>query len=184
MDFMGCFPTTKKGHDCIFVIVDQFSKMCILIPCKKIIKASGVTELFLANVWIHFGFPSSIVLDRDSRFLGKFWSALWEKMDMKLKRSTTSHPQTDGKTEVVNCTLVQLLRGYNRKHPRTWDENLVYIQHFYNMAVHASTSRTPFETCFGYLPKSSFDVVLRLPCKDNEKLEVEVHKVEKFIGKI
>jgi hypothetical protein len=34
MDFVGGFPVTKKGHDHIFVVVDKFGKMCILIPLK------------------------------------------------------------------------------------------------------------------------------------------------------
>jgi hypothetical protein len=80
-------------------------------------------------------------------------------MDTKLKYSTSFHPQTDGKTEVVNRMLVQLLRGYNNKHPKTWDEHIVYIQHSYNRALHSSTNKSPFETCFGYLPPSPFDIV-------------------------
>jgi hypothetical protein len=35
MDFVGGFPTTRKGHDYLFVVVDRFNKMCILMPCKK-----------------------------------------------------------------------------------------------------------------------------------------------------
>jgi hypothetical protein len=34
-----------------------------------------------------------------------------------------SHPW---QTDVLNRTLVQLLRGYNTEHPNPWDEKLVY----------------------------------------------------------
>ena len=78
-------------------------------------------------------------------------------MDSKLKKSTAFHPQIDGQTEVVNRTVVQLLRGYCSKHLKIWDEQLQYIQHAYNHAVHSSTNRSPFETCFGYLPKTPMD---------------------------
>jgi hypothetical protein len=54
---------------------------------------------------------------------------------------------------------VQLLRVKNEKHPKTWDENLIYIQHSYNRAVHTSTGKSPFETCFGYFPRSPLDFV-------------------------
>jgi hypothetical protein len=80
-------------------------------------------------------------------------------MDTKLRRSTTFHPHTDGPTKVVNRTLVQLLRGYNQKHSKTWDENLIYIQHSYNREVPVSTGKSPFQTCFGYLPPSPLDVL-------------------------
>jgi hypothetical protein len=56
-------------------------------------------------------------------------------------------------------TLVRLLRGYNKKHLNTWDENFMYIQHFYNREVHTSSGKSPFETCFGFFPPSPLDVV-------------------------
>jgi hypothetical protein len=46
MDFVGGLPTTKKGHDYLFVVVDRFNKMCILMPCKKIIKGQEATNKF------------------------------------------------------------------------------------------------------------------------------------------
>ena len=68
------------------------------MACKKTIIAEKTTNIFFQNVWIHFGLPTSIVSDRDSRFVGKFWSKLWDMMDTKLKKSTTFHPQTYGQT--------------------------------------------------------------------------------------
>jgi len=78
-------------------------------------------------------------------------------MDTKLKKSTTFHPQIDGETEVVKRIVMQLLRGYCSKHPKLWDEHLCYVQHAYNSAKHSSTQRSPFETCFGFTPRSPLD---------------------------
>ena len=55
---------------------------------------------------------------------------------------------------------MHLLRGYCSKHPKLWDEHLHYIQHAYNSAKHSSTNTSPFEACFGYLPKSPLDFIL------------------------
>jgi hypothetical protein len=35
MDFVGGLPMSRKGHDYLYVVVDHFSKMCILMPCTK-----------------------------------------------------------------------------------------------------------------------------------------------------
>jgi hypothetical protein len=35
MDFIEGLPMSKKNHDYIYVVVDHFIKMCILMPCKK-----------------------------------------------------------------------------------------------------------------------------------------------------
>ena len=143
----------------LYVVVDRFNKMCILIPCNKQITAEQTAKLFFEHVWVHFGLPTSIVSNQDNRFVGKFWSSLWELMDTQLKKSTTFHPQTDGQTEVVNRTVIQLLKGYCSKHPKLWDEQLCYVQHAYNKAKHSSTQRSPFETYFGFIPRSPLDFV-------------------------
>jgi hypothetical protein len=92
MDFLGGLPTMQKGHDYLFVVVDMFKKMCILMPCKKTIKGQEATKLFFEQIWVHFGIPRSIISDRDIGFLSAFWTTLWENTDTKLKRSTTFHP--------------------------------------------------------------------------------------------
>jgi hypothetical protein len=46
MDYMSGLPTTKHGNDCVFVVVDQFSKMAILTACKKTIIAEATAKIF------------------------------------------------------------------------------------------------------------------------------------------
>ena len=36
MDFVGGLPTTKRGHDYLYVIMDRFSKMCVLYPARRL----------------------------------------------------------------------------------------------------------------------------------------------------
>ena len=45
MDFMGGLPTTKKGHEYLFVVVERFNKICILMPCKNTIKGQEATNM-------------------------------------------------------------------------------------------------------------------------------------------
>ncbi|CAL8998775.1 unnamed protein product [Prunus brigantina] len=88
MDFLGGLPKTKSGNDYLFVVVDRFSKMVILIPCKKTVTGEGAAKLFFQHVWKHFGLPTSIISDRDSRFLGHFWrSKIHTEVEAQLKRS-------------------------------------------------------------------------------------------------
>jgi len=66
MDFVGGLPKSRKGHDYLYVVVDRFRKMCILIPCNKHITVEQTAKLFFEHVWVHFGLPTSIVSDRDT----------------------------------------------------------------------------------------------------------------------
>jgi hypothetical protein len=145
MYFVGGLPMSNQNHEYLYVVVNCFSKICILIPCKKQVTAEQMAQMFFQHVWVHFGLPKSIIFDRDSRFIGNFWSSLWALMDTKLKKSTTFHPQTYGQTEVVNRKIVHLLHGYCNKHPKLWDEHLHYIQRAYNHAKLSSTQTSLFE---------------------------------------
>lgn len=155
MDFVGGFPMSRRGHDYLYILVNKFNKMCILNPCKKQAIAKQTTKMFFNQVWVHFGLPTSIIYDWDTHFVGEFGSTLWEIIDTKLKKSTTFHPKTDGQNQVVYKKIIHILRGYCTKHPKLWDESLSYVKHAYNRALHSSSNQSPFETCFGYLPKSS-----------------------------
>jgi len=46
------FPFTKHGNNCVFVVVDQFSKMAILAPCKKCIIEEIIAKLLFECVWV------------------------------------------------------------------------------------------------------------------------------------
>jgi hypothetical protein len=63
MDFVGGLSMSKTGHDYLYVVVDRFSNMCILIHCRKQVTAEQTTQLIFANVWVHFWLPTSIVSD-------------------------------------------------------------------------------------------------------------------------
>jgi hypothetical protein len=162
MEYISGLPSTKQGNDCVFVVVDCFSKMAIMVAWKKSIIAEATAKLFFERVWVHFGIPQTIVSDWDNRFLGTFWSSLWSPLDTKITKSTTFHPQTDGQTEVVNQMIVHILCMYNLNHPLTWDEILPYVQHRCNRALHSSTDHNPFHVGLGFQPLGPIDVAIPL----------------------
>jgi hypothetical protein len=46
MDYMSGLPSTKQGNGYVFFVVDQFSKMAILVACKKSITVEVTAKLF------------------------------------------------------------------------------------------------------------------------------------------
>jgi hypothetical protein len=57
------------------------------------------------------GVPKSIVSDRDSKFVSKFWQSLHNAMGIKLDMSVAFHPQIDGQSERTIQTLEDMLRA-------------------------------------------------------------------------
>jgi hypothetical protein len=99
---------------------------------------------------------------KGEKFLNTFWSSLWSMLDTNLTKSSSFHPQTNGQTEVINRMIMHILRIYDSKHPRTWDESLPYVHHSYNMALHSSTGQSTFQVGLGFQPLGPIDVALPL----------------------
>jgi hypothetical protein len=57
---------------------------------------------------------------------------------MKLLFSTIGHPQTDGQSEVVNCTLSTMLLAILKSDLKLWEECLSHLEFAYNRSVHST----------------------------------------------
>ncbi|KAG7952365.1 hypothetical protein I3843_12G054600 [Carya illinoinensis] len=151
------------------VVVDRFSKMAHFIPCHKTYDASKTTALFLQEVIRLHGVPSSIVSDRDVKFMSYFWKTLWAKMGTKLLFSSAFHPQTDDQTEVTNRSVGNLLRCLVADHAASWDFVLPQAEFAFNSSVNRSTGCMPFEVVFGFRPHTPLDLhSLTLPSRPSE----------------
>jgi hypothetical protein len=159
MDFVLGLPTTKRGHDSIFVVVERFSKMSHFIACHKSDDASHIANLFFRDIVRLHGVPKIIVYDCDMKFMSFFWKTLWGKLGTKLLFSTTCHPQTDGQTEVVNHTLSTVLRCMIKKNLREWKDYLSHMEFAYNRVVHSTTQLCPFEVVYGFKPITPLDLL-------------------------
>jgi hypothetical protein len=101
MDFIDGLPVSN-GFNCIFVIVDKFTKYSHFVSLRHPYTASKVAELFVNSVYHLHGLPLSLVSDRDPIFTSHFWREVFRATGMQLKLSTANHPETDGQTERVN----------------------------------------------------------------------------------
>jgi IS30 family transposase len=123
MDFIVGFPKVDDMN-AVMVVVDRFSKYAVFIAAPSVCTAEVAARMFYRNVVKYFGVPTDIVSDRDARFTGRFWTALFNMMGTQLKFSTANHPQTDGQTERINALLEEYLRHYVTATQRNWVELL------------------------------------------------------------
>ena len=96
MDFVLGLPRTQRDHETILVVVDIFSKMAHFIPCFNTSDATYAPNPFFKEVVRLHRLLRTIVLDRDTGFVGHFWRMLWKKMGTHLGFIPAYHPQTNG----------------------------------------------------------------------------------------
>jgi hypothetical protein len=66
MDFITVLPTTPKGHDSIWVIVDCLTKSAHFLPVKITLRPPQYAEKYIAEIIRLHGIPKIIVSDRGS----------------------------------------------------------------------------------------------------------------------
>jgi hypothetical protein len=178
MGFVLGLPRTQKGFDSIFVVVDRVSKMAHFIPCQNTSDATHVANCFFKEVVRLHDLPRSIVLDRDTKFVGHFWRTLWKKLGTNLSSNSSYHPQKDGQTEVVNKSLGNLLRSLVTEHHNQWDQILPQAKFAYNDSPNRSTRKSPFQILYGMQPRGLSEL------RDLEQSDIRSAGAEDFAAEM
>ena len=66
--------------------------------------------------------------------------------------STFFHPQTDGQTECVNCSIGQILQAVVTHNQKNWVNKIDKVEFAINSSVSETTGYSPFELNYEYMP--------------------------------
>ena len=177
LDLVTALPTTTTGYDAVLVFVDRLSKMVHFVPTTKSCKSTEVARLFKQHVYRAHGLPEVIIGDRDQRWNSEFWRAVFQSLGTKVRLSTAYHPQTDGQTERANRTMEEILRAYVHPLGDDWDQHLADAEFAYNNSEHASSGQTPFQTAYGYHPRTPVDLYNPVEAEDTPAAEQFLHTI-------
>jgi hypothetical protein len=100
-----------KWYNSIWVIVDRLTKITHFLPVKTDHPVTAYAQLYIARILSLHGVPKTIVSDRGSQFVSKFWEEVHKSLGTKLLHSSAYHLQTSGQTERVNQILEDMLRA-------------------------------------------------------------------------
>ena len=144
MDFIVGLPPTSKGYDSIWVVVDRLTKSAHFLPVKTCYSSHQYAEIYMARIVSLHGVPKTIISDRGTQFVARFWEQLHASLVTQLIRSSAYHPQTDGQTERINQILEYMLRACVLSYGKKWDECLPLAEFSYNNSYQESIRDGPF----------------------------------------
>ncbi|WMV46054.1 hypothetical protein MTR67_039439 [Solanum verrucosum] len=72
IDFIVCFPRTRRQHESIWVIVDRMTKSAHFLPVKVSCSEEDYAKLYLREMVRLHGVPLSIISDHGTQFTSQF----------------------------------------------------------------------------------------------------------------
>ena len=152
IDFIGPLPL-DNGFDTIITFTDRLGSDIQIIPTISTLTAEQLAEIFFDRWYCENGLPLDIVSDRDKLFMSRFWKTLHSLTGIKLKMSTSYHPETDGSSERTNKTVIQCIRFAVERDQLGWVKALPKIRFDIMNTTNRSTGFTPFQLRFGRSPR-------------------------------
>ena len=110
MDYVVCLLWSDRFNT-VFVDVCRLTKMRHLIHFRDTCTSEELADLYLKSIARYHRLPKTIISDRGTQFVAKFWKAVCESWGVTLKLSTAYHPETDGQTERLNTVMEQYLHA-------------------------------------------------------------------------
>ena len=84
-------PRTSTSFDSIWVIVDRLTKSTHFLPMDTKYTAKKYAEIYFDQIMTLHGVPLTIIFDRGSIFVSRFWEQLQECLGTSLLRSSAYH---------------------------------------------------------------------------------------------
>lgn len=81
-----------NNYDIILIIINRTTKIVHYKSVKIIIDVTNLREVIINGLVRHHGLLESIINNRGSLFILKFWSLLWYFLNIKQKLSTAFYP--------------------------------------------------------------------------------------------
>jgi hypothetical protein len=125
-------------------------KSAHFIPVNTNYKVQKYVEIYIACVLCLHGVLKTIISDRDSQFVARFWEQLHMSLETHLIHSSAYHPQIDGQTEQVNQILEDMLKACVLEYQGSWDQNLPLTEFSYNNSYQESLKMAPYEVLYGH----------------------------------
>jgi hypothetical protein len=102
MDFIMGLPLFGRKFNSIWVIVDWLTKSAHSIPVHTFYRVEKYAKLYVSRIMCLHSVPKTIIFDRGSQCVARFWEQLHASMATHLIHSSAYHLQTDGQAERVN----------------------------------------------------------------------------------
>lgn len=146
LDCTGPFTVTNEGYKYILLLLDGFTKFCLLKPLKTL-NTQELIPLIRDTITI-FGTPSLVITDRGTNFSSNQIESLFRELHIEHHMVATGTPRGNGQVERYVTTVIDMLNT-TCNGSSDWPNGLWKVQQSINTTVQKSTGFTPIQLLIG-----------------------------------
>ena len=153
VDLVGPLTAGDTEGTYIMCVVDGLSNYTEIIHLPN--KTAGAVAVELMQLIRRRGCPRVITSDGGLEFRNTMQTKLWDALGIDRRWTTPYYPQVNGRVEVFNRTLGEMLRKHRidaGAKQTDFVAMLPRIQQQYNLSHNSATKMTPHEVFYGYDP--------------------------------
>ena len=109
LDIMGPFPTALRQLKFLVVGIDYFTKWVEAEPLATITKKS-IHTFVLRTIICRYGIPRVLVSDNGKQFDNSAFKDFCSELGIKNHYLSPAHSQANGQVEVMNRTLLKIIK--------------------------------------------------------------------------
>lgn len=146
LDCTGPFTRTSEGYKYILLMLDGFTKFCILKPLKTL-NSQELVPLIRETITL-FGTPSKVITDRGTNFSSNQIQLLFRELEIEHHMVATGTPRGNGQVERYVSTVIDMLNT-SCNGSSDWPNGLWKVQQSINTTIQKSTGFTPIRLLIG-----------------------------------
>jgi transposase InsO family protein len=145
---MGPLPVGRRQLKFLVVGIDYFTKWVEAEPLATITE-KNVRSFVWKAIICRFGIPRVFISDNGRQFDNSPFREFCEELGIHNHYSSLGHPQANGQVEVINQSLLKMIKTQLEGAKGLWPEELPNILWAYRMTARTPTGETPFRLAYG-----------------------------------
>ena len=138
LDIMGLFPTVIRQLKFLVVGIDYFTKW-VEVEALATITEKNVRNFIWKNIVCRYGIPRVLVSDNGKQFDNDAFKDFCSKLGIKNHYSSPAHPPANEQVEVINRSLLKIIKTQLEGAKGIWPEELPSVLWAYRTAVRTPT---------------------------------------------
>ena len=140
---MGPFPIGVRQLKFLVVGIDYFTKWMETEALATIME-KNIRSFVWRNIICRFGIPRVLVSDNGKQLDNSAFRGLCSELGIKNHYSSPAHLQANGQVEVMNQSLLKIIKTQLKEAKGIWPDELPSILWAYRIASRTPIGETPF----------------------------------------